>query len=86
MTCAPEDQIAVLEEIRLLLAEAVQEGDVVRPDVVATYIATAYPQNEFGVGVISARIIAEALALGLPVEVGSTGGGKARLALPQLGS
>lgn len=77
-----EDQKAVLEEIRLLIAEAAKEGDVIHPDVVAPYIASAYPSSTYGLGEISARIVADALASGLPVEIGSADGQVVRLTVP----
>lgn len=72
----------MLEEIRLLIAEAARGGDVIRPDVVSHYIASAYPSSIYSIGEISARIVADALASGLPVEIRSADGQVVRLTMP----
>ena len=71
MTSA-DDQAAVLDEIRLLIVEAVRERDVIRADNIAQFIAAAYPLSKLSIGEISALIMEAAFAAGVEVEIRSS--------------
>ena len=45
MDVSEEHQAAVLEEIRLIIVEALREGDAIRPDLLAKIMAKSYPQS-----------------------------------------
>jgi hypothetical protein len=83
MTSA-EDEAAVLDEVRLLIVEAVRERDVIRADHIAKFIAAGYPLSTLSVGEISARIIEAAFAAGVEVDIRSSGKDESavRLSLP----
>jgi hypothetical protein len=80
-----EDYVAVLDEIRLAIVEAVREGDVIRVDNIANFIATAYPLSQLTVGEISVRIIEAAFHAGVQVELRSSSKGdrSVRLSMPE---
>ena len=61
----------MLDEIRLLIVEAVREHDVIRADNIANFIAAAYPLSELSLGEISARIMEAAFVAGVQVEIRS---------------
>jgi hypothetical protein len=67
-TISPEDRNAVLNEIRLIVIEALRDLDKVRADGLAKIVASTYPRSGMTSADIAERISAAALAAGIPVE------------------
>lgn len=65
------DAASVAEEIRLLLVEALREGDVVRPDEIAKYVASAYPRSGLSQQQIADRIRTAAIQAGVQTVSGT---------------
>ena len=67
MTSA-EDRAAVLEEVRLIIIEAVRDSNPVRADGIAKIVAYHYPRSGLTSSEIAERIKDAADAVGVPVE------------------
>jgi hypothetical protein len=63
----PEDRKAVLQEIRLIVAEARRDGDSVRPEVLAKVVSWAYPDSGLSRAEIVGRIKEAARVAGVRV-------------------
>ena len=64
----PEHRAAVLEEIRLIVVEALRNRDVVRPDVLARSVWGNYPDSGLSESQIEEGIRQAAAEAGVTVE------------------
>jgi len=62
------DRDAVLNEIRLIVIEAMRDADTIRADSLAKIVAWTYPKSGLTSSDIVERINVAALAAGVPVE------------------
>jgi hypothetical protein len=74
----PDDQNAVLEEIRLIVGEAIRDGDAVRAEGLAKVVAWTYPNSGLSASEIAERIRDAARAAGVVID---QGGSRPRLAI-----
>ena len=65
-----EHREAVLDEVRLIVMEAMREGDRVRADGLAKVVASSYPHSGLTGAQIAERIREAAGVAGVPVETG----------------
>lgn len=65
-----EDRAAVLQEVRLIIVEAMRDREPIRAEALARIVASSYPRSGMGSGEIAQRIKDAALAAGVPVEAG----------------
>ncbi len=62
------DRRAVIQEVRLIIVEALREGDLIRPEYIATFVARSYPNSGFAQGQIAQHIRKSAIIAGARIE------------------
>ena len=63
-----DDRDAVLNEIRLIVIEALRDADAIRADWIAKIVASTYPRSGMTISDIAQRINTAALSAGVRVE------------------
>jgi len=64
-----ENRKAVEEEVRLVMVEALREGDTIRPGELAGIVAAAYPNSGFRKEQIEHHLYKAATLAGVPIGV-----------------
>jgi hypothetical protein len=65
-----DHRAAILEEIRLIIVEALRNGDAIRPDALARIVAASYPMSGLSEEQIALGIKGAAAEAGVPVLPG----------------
>lgn len=63
-----EHRASILDEIRLIIVEALRNGDVIRPGALASIIAKTYPASGLSETKIAAGLCEAAAEVGVMVE------------------
>ena len=66
-----EHRASVLDEIRLIIVEALRNRDVIRPKALASIIRKSYPDSGLSEALIAAGLCEAAAEAGVPVEPSS---------------